>query len=151
MSGSLSNTAVLCFVLGWQGGTIHLVAQALDVTTTDIFNADAQRMGELCRIAQSVHRNFVEQKAPLLPGEWISKAQGDADHYFILRDKRWLAAVHINGEMTEQEQLTVLRVMTKAPKLLRAIKNLLDPRYGDTEGRLAEREARQAIKEAEGS
>lgn len=150
MNGSLSNTHTLCFVLGWQGGTIHQVAQVLDVTTTDIMNASEERMGQLCRIAQSVHRNFREEKAPPAEGDWTFKAQGDADHYFILHGKKWLAAIHMNGELTEAQQLANLRVMGAAPKLLHAIKNLLDPRYGDTEGRLAEKEARQAIKQAEG-
>lgn len=51
---SLTNTHILCFVLGWQGGTVHQVAQELGVTTSDIIDAGDARMGELCRVAQKV-------------------------------------------------------------------------------------------------
>lgn len=49
---SMSNTEVLCFVLGWQGGTIHQVAQQLGVTTQLILDADYDMMQWLCRLAQ---------------------------------------------------------------------------------------------------
>lgn len=52
--GAMPNTHVLCFVLGWQGGTIHQVAAALGVTTQSILDADYDIMGELCRKAQAV-------------------------------------------------------------------------------------------------
>jgi len=50
----LSNTEILCFVLGWQGGTVHQVAQCLMVTTDTILKADANVMHDLCRTAQKV-------------------------------------------------------------------------------------------------
>lgn len=49
----LTNTEILCYVLGWQGGTIFLVAKALGVDTNDILYANDERMQELCRIAQT--------------------------------------------------------------------------------------------------
>jgi hypothetical protein len=48
----MSNTEILCFVLGWQGGTVHQTAERLGVTTDDILNATPERMRELCRLAQ---------------------------------------------------------------------------------------------------
>ncbi len=50
----LSNTAVLCFVLGWQGGTVHQVAKEIKVSTQAILDAGEVEMGELCRKAQRV-------------------------------------------------------------------------------------------------
>jgi hypothetical protein len=50
--GSLTNTQTLLFVLGYQGGTIHQLAYKLGVGIDDILDADNDRMGELCRIAQ---------------------------------------------------------------------------------------------------
>lgn len=52
--GTLNNTHILCFILGWQGGTIYQVATALDINATIILTADEAVMGELCRKAQQV-------------------------------------------------------------------------------------------------
>ena len=49
----LPNTAVLCFVMGNQGGTVHQVARDLGVEVNDILYADYDKMGELCRKAQA--------------------------------------------------------------------------------------------------
>lgn len=49
---ALTNTAILCFVLGYQGGTVHQVAKELGVTVDDIIGADSDKMGILCRMAQ---------------------------------------------------------------------------------------------------
>jgi hypothetical protein len=46
------NTEVLCFVLGWQGGTVHQIAEVLNVTTDAILSADWETMQWLCRLAQ---------------------------------------------------------------------------------------------------
>lgn len=59
----LSNTHVLCFVLGWQGGTIHQVAQELDVSNNTILDADEATMNWLCRLAQSVRNTNEMRKA----------------------------------------------------------------------------------------
>lgn len=57
--GALTNTHALCFVLGWQGGTVHQVARELGVNTQDILTADYDRMGELCRKAQQVKQERI--------------------------------------------------------------------------------------------
>lgn len=54
--GSMTNTETLLFVLGYQGGTIHALARELDVSTDYILNADNERMGDLCRLAQNIKR-----------------------------------------------------------------------------------------------
>lgn len=54
----MSNTAILCFVLGWQGGTIHQVAEELGCTTGHILDADYEVMGELCRKAQAANPRY---------------------------------------------------------------------------------------------
>ncbi len=50
----MSNTHTLCFILGWQGGTVHQVAKELGVEVQEILDADEAYMGTLCRIAQAV-------------------------------------------------------------------------------------------------
>ena len=47
-----TNLVALQFAMGYQGGTIHQMAEALRVSTDDILNADDERMGELLRKAQ---------------------------------------------------------------------------------------------------
>lgn len=49
----LSNTEVLLFILGYQGGTIHQLAKELGVKDTTILNADYEIMQGLCRLAQT--------------------------------------------------------------------------------------------------
>ena len=48
----MNHTQVLCFVLGWQGGTLHQVSDTLGVPQLEILAADEHKMGELCRLAQ---------------------------------------------------------------------------------------------------
>jgi hypothetical protein len=48
----MTNTSILCFVIGWQGGTIHQLVDALKVSHNDILNATDEEMGILCRKAQ---------------------------------------------------------------------------------------------------
>ena len=50
----LSNTEVICFVLGQQGGTVHDIARRLMVSVDTIITADADIMRDLCRAAQRV-------------------------------------------------------------------------------------------------
>lgn len=52
VNGELSFTQVLCFILGWQGGTIHQVAKEINVAVDIILNADYEVKQWLCRIAQ---------------------------------------------------------------------------------------------------
>lgn len=58
---SISNTTILLFVLGYQGGTVHQLAEELGVPTEDILDADEERMGNLMRIAQK--RQWARQDA----------------------------------------------------------------------------------------
>ena len=61
----LTNTQVLCFCLGWQGGTIHQVADKLQVTLDDILDADADKMIELCnkcRLHVRIHIELEKQQ-----------------------------------------------------------------------------------------
>lgn len=52
MGEKMSNAEILCFVLGWQGGTVHQVAEALDVSVDLILEADIDTLRALCRGAQ---------------------------------------------------------------------------------------------------
>ena len=51
----MTNTEILLFVLGYQGGTIHQLAMELGVTDREIFGADHDKMLDLCRLAQAKH------------------------------------------------------------------------------------------------
>jgi len=53
-SPRLTNTEILIFITGKQGGTVHQIAEKLGVTASDIINADYERMQQLCRAAQTV-------------------------------------------------------------------------------------------------
>lgn len=53
----MNNTEILCFVLGWQGGTVHQVSQKLNISITEILDANPEQMRELCRKAQQVRSN----------------------------------------------------------------------------------------------
>ncbi len=48
----ISNTEILIFISGWQGGTINQIADFLGVTPIDIASADYDRMQDLMRLAQ---------------------------------------------------------------------------------------------------
>lgn len=50
----LTNTEILMYVLGWQGGTIHQLAHEIGINQDEILNADAEKMRELVRVAQTV-------------------------------------------------------------------------------------------------
>jgi hypothetical protein len=52
----MSNTEILMYVLGWQGGTIHQLADVLGVTTDIILKADDAALHELCRLAQTIRQ-----------------------------------------------------------------------------------------------
>lgn len=57
-----------------------------------------------------------------IPGPWIPYPQAAADHYVLLKDHNWFAAIHFNGEMMEAKQMANLQVMAAAPDLLEALK-----------------------------
>ena len=52
---SVTNLVALQFAMGYQGGTVHQMAKALRVNTSDILNADDERMSDLLRLAQKHH------------------------------------------------------------------------------------------------
>ncbi|HEX4283687.1 MAG TPA: hypothetical protein VHZ28_01255, partial [Terracidiphilus sp.] len=53
----LSNTEILCFIVGWQGGTLHQLAEKLGVSTNEILHADYDQMQDLMRLAQKQSGN----------------------------------------------------------------------------------------------
>jgi hypothetical protein len=61
----VTNTETLCFVLGWQGGTVHQVAERLYVPVDDILTATPVRMRELCRLAQQRRDKPASEPAPV--------------------------------------------------------------------------------------
>ena len=88
------------------------------------------------------------------PAPWFFDADDKQCQYVrakTQKDKEVTVAV-INGWFPEHraEELANAHLIKTAPKLLSALKNMLDPTYGDFEGRLQEKEARAAIAEAEG-
>ena len=56
MNCELTNTEVLCFVVGWQGGTLTELSLALCVPAEKIQNATREEMQDLCRRAQVYNR-----------------------------------------------------------------------------------------------
>ena len=57
----MTNCEILCFVLGWQGGTVHQVAQELNTTTDAVINASPKEMRELCRKALGLRNKRQEE------------------------------------------------------------------------------------------
>ena len=56
MTCQLTNVEVLCFVLGWQGGTVHQVADELGVKVDEVLRADHKQMHHWCRMAQHIRK-----------------------------------------------------------------------------------------------
>lgn len=48
----VTNTEILMFISGWQGGTVHQIAEHLGVSITAIMLADYEDMQRLMRLAQ---------------------------------------------------------------------------------------------------
>lgn len=59
----ISNTEILMFILGWQGGTVHQVAEVLGISTGTILNADYDKMQDLMRLAQRKRTRDMRDKA----------------------------------------------------------------------------------------
>lgn len=66
----MTNTEILCFILGWQGGTIHQVLEVFNkyqgaledrFTDNDITDAGHEKFRELCRKAQDIRRKQTRQ------------------------------------------------------------------------------------------
>lgn len=78
---AVTNLVALQFAMGYQGGTIHQMAEALRVSTDDILNADDDRMGELLRKAQEKHVLRKQVKSVMrsldVAKSYLSKAVAD--------------------------------------------------------------------------
>jgi len=61
-----TNLEILCFVLGWHGGTVHQVAEKLDVSPVRILNASKPTLQYLVRIAQQKRSKYID---PIIPKE----------------------------------------------------------------------------------
>lgn len=59
----MNNTAILCFILGWQGGTVHQVSEVLGLSVSTILDANTSEMELLCRKAQTA-RYHSAQRSP---------------------------------------------------------------------------------------
>lgn len=77
----VTNLVALQFAMGYQGGTIHQMADRLRVSTDDILNADDEKMGDLLRKAQGLHVARTEMKRVMKALEtahsYLSKAVAD--------------------------------------------------------------------------
>lgn len=64
LTNKFSNLEILCFILGWQGGTIYQVAEKLEVTPIQILNASEDRLKKLVRIAQHKRSKYIDVILP---------------------------------------------------------------------------------------
>lgn len=89
---TISNTEILCFILGWQGGTVHQVAEALGVASELILNADYMLMQHLMRKAQiarseTVLPHEVEQALQTLTADnWHTEERVIRGHIHVLAE-----------------------------------------------------------------
>lgn len=58
----LTNLEVLCFVLGWYGGTVQMVADAVGATPGRVLMADRNDLIAMCRTAQLSRRMVGDRK-----------------------------------------------------------------------------------------
>lgn len=49
---------------------------------------------------------------------------GEANHYMVVSENRWIMSIQINGELTVEKQLEVMKKVTAANQLLEALINL---------------------------
>jgi len=59
-SPRISNTEILMFIVGWQGGTLKQLASHLKVAEDEILSADYAKMQDLMRLAQRENINRIE-------------------------------------------------------------------------------------------
>lgn len=50
----MTNTQILAFILGYQGGTVHQIAYELGVSVDAVLDAEEAEMQTLCRKAQGI-------------------------------------------------------------------------------------------------
>lgn len=55
----MTNTEILCWILGWQGGTLQQVSNELETTETVILAAEGECLRDLCRRAQLICRRRI--------------------------------------------------------------------------------------------
>jgi hypothetical protein len=89
--------------------------------------------------------NPIRKHTPL-PWEVEERGNARARLYIESGDHRILEAITIHQE---ENAAFAVKAANNHYRLLSALKNLLDPFYGDTEGLLAEKEARAIIAECE--
>ncbi len=86
----LTNTEVLMFVTGWQGGTVHMLAAELfpgeniAAGVQRIQSADYEEMQTLCRLAQqrrNERRTDAELKAAIWGNKPLSQPTKDGGNY----------------------------------------------------------------------
>lgn len=67
---AVSNLTALIFAMGRQGGTVHDVASALGIKTSDILEADENKMEDYLRMAQRLNnlKNFCYHNNPNVDG-----------------------------------------------------------------------------------
>ena len=51
---------------------------------------------------------------------------GDANHYMVVSENKWVMSIQINGELTVEKQREILKELTAAPELLESLKCLLN-------------------------
>lgn len=92
------------------------------------------------------------------PGPWETKAQGEANHYFTMRDhprrggKDWMMSIQFNGELSVTEQEANIRLIDAVPELLEALVGLMGDKALESEMAWADAcdKSRAAIAKAEG-
>jgi hypothetical protein len=65
MTQKLTNTEILLFICGYQGGTVHQLASSLGTTADDILNADYDKMQSLMRQAQKYRNGHLVKEIPV--------------------------------------------------------------------------------------
>jgi len=96
---NVPNTTALIFAMGYQGGTVHQVAADLGVTTSDILNADEERMGELLRLAQAFrnkrasHSDVVERVIESAGGIIKALTALKPGHYSVSVTNKWIKEI----------------------------------------------------------
>ena len=83
---TLTNTEILIFILGKQGGTVHQVAKQLGVAASEIINANYDQMQDLARAAQvcrtqelyNIFRSYDETISPIAAIRRMAIAERDA-------------------------------------------------------------------------
>ena len=79
---TVGNTEILMFIIGWQGGTIHQLADAMGVPTWRIMNATYDDMQDLMRLAQQKRAST----KPAVPKEVVEALRYAKEQMLIFKD-----------------------------------------------------------------